>query len=121
MAITFKMTEQVEKRICIEFCVKLEHSSLETIHVIYKATAMGNLVIGSFITKIPTHTSCLMQVFFVKHKITQVTQAPCNFWLFPKLKSPLKGKRFQTVHEIQENTTGQLMAIPAKDFAECFE
>ena len=35
--------------------------------------------------------------------------APCNFWLFPKLKSPLKGKRFQTADEIQENTTGRLM------------
>ena len=35
--------------------------------------------------------------------------APCNFWLYPKLKSPLKGKRFHTVDEIQENTTGQLM------------
>ena len=60
--------------------------------------------------------------------VTQVTQpsyspdlAPCDSWLFPKLKSPLQGKRFQTVDEIQENTTGQLMAIPAKDFAECFE
>ena len=37
--------------------------------------------------------------------------APCDFWLFSKLKSPLKGKRFQTVSEIQENTTGQLMEI----------
>ena len=51
-----------------------------------------------------------------KHEITQVTQpcfrpdlVPCNFLLFPKLKSPLKGKRFQIVNEIQENTTGQLM------------
>ena len=37
-----------------------------------------------------------------------------------KLKSPLKGKRFQVVNEFQENTTGQLMVIPTKDFAECF-
>ena len=38
--------------------------------------------------------------------------APCDFWLFPKLKSPLKAKRFQSVDEIQENmTVGQLMAI----------
>ena len=66
----------------------------------------------------PTHASHLMQRFLAKHQITQVTQppyspdlAPCNFWLFPKLKSPLKGKRFQTVDKIQENTTGQLMAI----------
>ena len=34
-----------------------------------------------------------------------------DFWLFPKLKLPLKGKRFQTVNEIQENTMGQLMVI----------
>ena len=30
---------------------------------------------------------------------------------FPRLKSPLKGKRFQTVDKTQENTTGQLMVI----------
>ena len=54
--------------------------------------------------------------FLVKHQITQVTQphyspdlAPCNFWLFPLLKSPLKGKGFQIIHEIQENMAGQLM------------
>ena len=35
----------------------------------------------------------------------------CDFRLFPKLKSPLKGKRFQTVDEIQENTTGQLRRL----------
>ena len=38
--------------------------------------------------------------FLAKHHITQVCQppysphlAPCDFWLFPKLKSPLKGRR----------------------------
>ena len=36
---------------------------------------------------------------------------PCGFWLFQKTKSPLKGKRFQTIDEIQENTMGKLMAI----------
>ena len=41
VTITFEMTEQVEQRICIKFCVKLEHSSMETIRVIQKATAMG--------------------------------------------------------------------------------
>ena len=30
---------------------------------------------------------------------------------FPKTKITLKGKRFQTVDEIQANKTGQLMAI----------
>ena len=35
--------------------------------------------------------------------------------MLSKLKSPLKGKRFQTIDEIQENTIGQLMPIPTKD------
>jgi hypothetical protein len=54
-----------------------------------------------------------------KHHITQVCQtpyspdlAPCDFWLFSKLKMPLKGMRFQTANEIKENATRQLMAIP---------
>ena len=34
---------------------------------------------------------------------------PCDFCLFPKLKSPLQGKRFQTISEVQENMIGQLM------------
>ena len=37
-----KMTERVEQRICIDFCIKLEHSSMETIQMIQKATALGN-------------------------------------------------------------------------------
>ena len=66
----------------------------------------------------PPHVLRLVQSFLAKRQITQVTQphyspdlGPCDFRLFPKLKSPLKGKRFQTVDEIQENMTGQLMAI----------
>ena len=77
------------------------------------------LVIGSFITTMHLlmhHVLC--RDFLMKRLITQVTQPPyspdlacCNFWFFPKLKSPLKGKTFQTVNEIQENMMGQLMAI----------
>ena len=37
VAITFKMTEQVEQQICIQFCVKIELSSAETIQMIQKA------------------------------------------------------------------------------------
>ena len=65
----------------------------------------------------PTHASHVMQSVLVKRQITQVTQplyrpylAPGDFQLFPKLKSLLKGKRFQTIREIQENTTRQPMA-----------
>ena len=35
VAIAFKMTEQIEQQICL-FCIKLEHSSMETIQMIQK-------------------------------------------------------------------------------------
>ena len=123
VAIAFKMTEQVEQQICIRFCSKLEHSSVETIQVILfrwfrrpQLWATGDWHLHH--DDAPTYTSCLVQSFLAKHQITQVTQslyssdlAPGDFWLFPKLKSPLKGKIFQTVNEIQENMTGQVMVI----------
>ena len=63
----------------------------------------------------PSHASYLVQSVLAKHPMIQPCYSPdlvpCNFWLFPKLKSLLKGKRFQTVCEIQENKTGQLMAM----------
>ena len=42
VAITSKVTERVEQQICMKFCVKLEHSSVETIRMIQQAIAMGN-------------------------------------------------------------------------------
>jgi hypothetical protein len=38
--------------------------------------------------------------------------APYFFFLFPRLKSILNGKRFQDVVEIQLNMTRHLQAIP---------
>ncbi|BFZ21096.1 hypothetical protein BsWGS_24135 [Bradybaena similaris] len=65
--------------------------------------------------------------FLAKHKIPQVRQppyspdlAPCDFFLFPKIKSHLKGRRFQDVGEIKENATRQLHTISEDEFQECF-
>ncbi|XP_014476081.1 PREDICTED: uncharacterized protein LOC106745216 [Dinoponera quadriceps] len=57
----------------------------------------------------------------MKHGIVQLRQplynsdlAPCDFWLFLKLKNPLKGRRFDDVEEIKRNATKQLLLIPTK-------
>ena len=42
VAVTFKIAERVEPQIYIKFCVKIEHSSAETIEMIQKAIVMGN-------------------------------------------------------------------------------
>ncbi|PNF28929.1 hypothetical protein B7P43_G18064 [Cryptotermes secundus] len=63
-----------------------------------------------------------LEGFLAKHGIPQVRQAPyspdmapCDFWLFPRLKTPLKGSRFDNRKDIQ-NATAQLHAIPKESF-----
>ena len=46
---------------------------------------------------------------------------PADFFLFPNLKSSLKGRRFQTVEETEENSTRDLRAIPQNTFQDAFQ
>ena len=73
-AIAFKMTEWVEQWICIKFCIKLEHSSAETIHMIQEAVAMGNWWLVASSGQLARSCITSHVVFLVKHQITQVTQ-----------------------------------------------
>jgi hypothetical protein len=57
----------------------------------------------------------------VPHPPYSPDSAPCDFFLFPRLKSTLKGKRFQDVAEIQLNTTQQLQAFPKQAYQICIE
>jgi hypothetical protein len=57
----------------------------------------------------------LIQSFLAKHSIPQVHQAayfsdmaPCDFWLFLGLKTPLKGSRFDSHEDIIPNLMAQL-------------
>ena len=48
--------------------------------------------------------------------------APSDFFLFPELKMKLKGRRFQTLEEIQAESEGVLMnTLREYDFQECFK
>ena len=91
---------------------------METIQMIQEGTAMGNwwLAASSWLRAhscVTSRAECFGETS--NHTGDSAPHnhnlASCNFWLFPKLKSPLKGKRFQTVDEIHENMMEQLMAI----------
>ena len=77
------------------------------------------LVIGSFImTTSLLLYQVLCRVFWQNIRSSRWLSPPTahilvlyNFWLFPELTSPFKGKRFQTIDEIQENMMWQLMVI----------
>jgi hypothetical protein len=40
---------------------------------------------------------------------------PCDFFLFPKLKRRMKGRSFDTIEEIQEESQLVLDTIPKRD------
>jgi hypothetical protein len=74
----------------------------------------------------PCHAALSLRDFLAKHSIPVVPHPPyspdlalCDFFLFPRLKSTLKGKVFQDVAEIQLNTTRQLQAIPKQAYHTC--
>jgi transposase len=52
------------------------------------------------------------QVIVLHHPSYSPDLAPADFFLFPKLKSHLKGKRFQDISTIQANVTGKIRSIP---------
>jgi hypothetical protein len=45
---------------------------------------------------------------------------PCDFWLFPKLKTALKGQTFADLSDIQRNVKPLLRGIPETDFSRLF-
>ena len=107
------MTKWVEQWICIRFCIKLQKLCGWFRRLQLWATGDWQL----HHNHASAHVSRLLQ-FFGKTSSHPGNSAPyspdvapCDFWLFPKLKSPLKGKRFQTINEIQENVKGQVMAM----------
>jgi hypothetical protein len=46
--------------------------------------------------------------------------APAAFFLFPKLKSTLKGRHFESIEAIKTNSLAHLRSIPKTAFHECF-
>ena len=47
--------------------------------------------------------------------------APCDFFLFPKIKRTLKGRRFTAIDDIKSASLKELKAILKIEFDKCFE
>ena len=63
----------------------------------------------------------LVRVFMAKKKTVIMPHwmcssdlAPADVLLFPKLKRPLKGKRFAMIEDIKDKSKQELLAIPKK-------
>jgi histone-lysine N-methyltransferase SETMAR len=75
----------------------------------------------------PAHVSLLIRDSLANTNTTALPQpaylpdlAPAEFFLFPKLKSTLKERRFQTIQDSTEHSQTELRAIPKKVYQDCF-
>jgi len=76
----------------------------------------------------PAHALLLIRSYLAKHLPSVVPHppyspdlAPADFFLFPKLKTTLKGHCFQTIEDIQETAIRELLAITESAFQEAFQ
>ncbi|EGI66378.1 Mariner Mos1 transposase, partial [Acromyrmex echinatior] len=76
----------------------------------------------------PVHKSLLVREFLAKNNTLMMPQppyfpdlAPCDFFLFPKLKRFMKGRRYATIEEIKTASKEELNKITKNDFLKCFE
>jgi histone-lysine N-methyltransferase SETMAR len=76
----------------------------------------------------PYHAALSVREFLAKHSILVVPHppyspdlAPCDFFLFPRLKITLKGGTISRCRGDKLNTTRQLQAIPKQAYQACIE
>jgi histone-lysine N-methyltransferase SETMAR len=76
----------------------------------------------------PAHTSLIVQQFLTSKNITVIPHpphspdlAPCDFFLFPKMKLRLKGRRFDTTEEIHTESKVVINTLIFENFQECMK
>jgi transposase len=57
----------------------------------------------------------------IEHPPYSSDLSPCDFYLFPKIKSVLKGTHFLSVKDVKVKTTEILNSLTENDMQNCFE
>ena len=75
----------------------------------------------------PAHAALSVRQFLATKQVTILDHppyspdlAPCDYFLFPKLKGTIKGTHFEGVEDIKSNVMSFLKRIMKENFAECF-
>jgi hypothetical protein len=76
----------------------------------------------------PAHTSFVVREFLIKNNVTTVPHpaysadlALCDFYVFPKMKFRLKGRRFASIEEVQAESQQILNTLTPAELSEFFE
>jgi hypothetical protein len=68
----------------------------------------------------PAHNALSMKQCLANHNITVLEHPPCDFYLFPKIKSVLKGTHFLSVEDVKAFTE-IFNSLSENDLQNCFE
>ena len=76
----------------------------------------------------PAHTSAIVTAFLKKEKVTVLPQpsyspdlAPCDFFLFPKLKAFLAGRKYQSRKALGSAIHQYLITVPKSAYRDAFK
>ena len=76
----------------------------------------------------PAHNTLSVKTFLTKHKLTVLEHplyspdlAPCDFFLFSKIKSALKGTRFESIDAVKAKATELINKLSEDDPQHCFQ
>jgi hypothetical protein len=71
-----------------------------------------------------SHSALVVKTLLSKRGVLEISHppyipdlAPEDFFLFPTVKTALKGKTFQDVEDIKKDVTAELNAVPLEAFA----
>nr|XP_038028842.1 peptidase inhibitor R3HDML-like [Anas platyrhynchos] len=140
------MERLLEQRYAIKFCVKLGKTGKETHNMIKEAYGVAAMVFRRLRKRIarvrpaivnnwrlhhdnaPSHTAFRVVEYLAQHKVATLPQPPYSpdlalpdFFLFPIIKSMLKGKHHASVKALQEAMKRELNSIPVQAFLEEYE
>ena len=76
----------------------------------------------------PVHNAIIVTVYLTNMGIMTLPHlpyspdvAPCDLWLFPKLKEKLRGCRYETIEEMKEAVTKVVDTLTQEDFNRAFK
>ena len=76
----------------------------------------------------PAQTALSVQQFLAKNNMTVISHppyspdlAPCDFFLFPRMKCKMKGKHFADVSEVKKKMPKVLNNSSTEEFQKCFQ
>ena len=60
-------------------------------------------------------------IHLMEHPPYSPDLAPCDFWLFPKIKSKIAGRPFSRIQDLAKAVHSEMRTIPTLEYRQCFE